>query len=571
MYRLGSAVCFIVWMALLTVSAAAGQDDQGGSERIEQAWRGISGALREGDLAKAEQSLPVLETLMAETGFESLESESMQLIALGGHALSLGDQAAAARLLAMAERLSPRSQRVLVHALPLVKGLYGGRRAFVSLLQAGGLVWRRPEQVLQLAAALIYPVLWAFTLGLYAAFTLYFICHVQDILRKAARFFPVSLRGFLTPLVVLAALVLPICFGPLWCLTAWAALFYLLMPGHRWIGLCTGLLLCLWAAAIPLRENLSSWLDQEGIRTMLNVSTGGFNKGDREQLARLVQQRPYDGVVHYAYGQLLKKHEQYAEAAVEFAQAEQLLGPQPYTLAERGLLAFLAGRDGEADQLMHQAEAQGLARPEFYLNYSKVKFERMEVNASNDYYEKARAGDPDLARFYRSRETLLGVRSVRSCPDIQLPLRVLLLSLVRHSHAAGDRAKETAAALLPGFAPFSLVVLGGVLISLFFLGGGKKESLRMRSYYHQYRPSKLILVLVRLAPGGSWIVGHKPILTFLSLSLSSLLLMPLVRWPAESRYLLNALEPFYTAYCALVVMIMAALVVLAYSRAEGEE
>ena len=564
------AICFIACMVWTALPASPSRAEESPRTQIESAWNLAQQMVQEQNLERAEATVKMLEGLMMLSGFESLEDCSLKLLLLGEQRLTAGDLNGASRLLNMAERLSPRSPKVLVSSLPLVRGLSGSGAALMQLMRAGGLFWHRPELVLRLGMSLLYPALWALTLSLYASFALYFIYHIQDILRKSARLFPVSLRGYLTPLAILSVLVVPILFGPLWCLTAWAALFYLLVPGRRWIGLCTGVLLCLWAAVIPLRENLSDWLESEGIETMLRNSAGVFSKADLGRMEQLAAARPDDGVVHFVYAQLLKKLEELPEAEQQMEQAETLLGAQPYTVAERGVLAFLAGKDEEAEKILADAERQGLHTAELYLNMSKVKFERMELPASTAYYEKARALDPEMTRFYKTREEAIGVRNVRSCAEIKLPLRMLLLSLARNTYTAERRARDAAKALLPGFDPRSLAMLGGALIVLFFVVSSSRDTIRQRSYYHNYRHSTMILWLVRVVPGGSWIIGRRPALTFVSLALSLLLVMPVVQWPAESRYILDSLQEFYGAYVALTLTVMVTLSLVSYRFVETD-
>ncbi len=537
------AILFILFVASGSLLA-----EDSVPERFQQISVDFRRALNAGSLQDLRQSAADLEALMVEAGFVSAEGLSGELLKAGMAAAQRGNTGYAEELLQIAERLSPSSPVILLRSVPLKKELRGSGAGLLQMLNGLQYVWGSPALMLHGLVNIIYPVMWALTFALYAAFALYFMYHIQDILRKSARLFPVSLRGLLVPVAVLAALCVPCFLGPLWCLAAWACLFCFLVPGRRWVGLCTGLLLLAWSGAITVRENLASWLQEPGVEAMLRVHSGVFDRHDKQLLAKLSADRPADGAAAYAYAQVLKRYEEYAEADRVFARAGELLGRQPYTKAERGLMAFLLGKDAEAERLMAEAEKDGLASASFFLNYSKVKFEAMEVQSSLDYYKKAREKDRERVELFKSRENRVGVRSVKSSADILLPTRFILFSSLKNA-PSGARSSRMASALLRGFTPGSLAILGGVLIGLFIITGLSAEAAaRARSYYREYEPSCLLLWLLRIVPGGAWIPAQKPALTFVSLTASFILLMPLLGFPAESNLLLAAVADFYWGY-----------------------
>jgi len=466
--------------------------------------------------------------------------------------------------------LSPYSSRVLVKSLPLVQVTSGTKAMLSQLGKAVKWIWYYPEILVNFLWGLIYPLLWALTLGLYTATSLYLLYNMRDVIASIARHFPTMIRGFVSPVLAVGVLCAPVVFGPIASVAVWGLVIFILLPERRWLGFLAGAVLLLWAGLIPVRENIGLWLADDGVQTMLRVSSGAHSRADREVLEALTNKRENDGVVYYTYGQLLRKYEEYDKSERMFERAEKLLGKQPWTVSQRGTIAFLKGEFERADRLFGKAQKMGYDSPEFLLNYSKIKFELMDTAASRELYKNANRKNSDLAGLLRKREKIVGIRGNSAIAEMQLPNRVIFQSALIPLTGVRPITSRITAALVKKSTPMQLGLMGLVLIVLFFLLPTNKPRKKIGSYYQQYTPSGVLLFFIHIIPGGSWVVRGRPVWTFIATSVCFLLLMPIVRWPHPDSAFLQALLPgLGSLYVMGVVLLMLGVSYVAYHTSEG--
>jgi tetratricopeptide (TPR) repeat protein len=514
------------------------------AERIKGEWRRVLQGIKNDDLREIHDACGRLEELRNLGGFTALDEYSLLLVEEGYRRLERAQLDGAAFFAKKALQLSPSSPSVALHSLGLVKGTgvapVGSQLVYI-LRQA----WSYPALVLSGVKTAIYPFLWAILFGLYISFVIYYAFHLKVILTGVARFIPTHLRGMLAPVATFALLAVPCLFGPLWCLACWSVLLLFASSEKRWLTFHTGVVLVLWGTLIPIRENLKLWLEDDGIASMLRVSEGSFSDLDKGRLEGLIRRRPSDPTVYFAYGQHLRRREDWGAADAAFARAEELLSAQPWTLAQRGLVAYLAGDLPKALEYYERAEREGLDSPEFLFNYSKARFDNLDTDVSRALHARAQEKAPVLVADLKKREEALGTRAVA---EIRLPSHILLRASLDPVAPLAGKLRERARTLMKGAQPFHMAGAGVLLLLLFFTLGERKKRVRFQTYYRTYLPSRILETFLRFIPGGAWTLTGQPTVTFLVLSLFFFLAFPLVGWPSESTALIDwlpGIRPWY--------------------------
>lgn len=520
---------------------------------IQNTWKQVVAASERGDLKTVNTLVIELQKLKLQADVAALDSYAMYMIERGNEALREEDRETAAFYARKTLQLSPNSPVVLAKSLPLVRQTNTSSTG----TQLGTIfreVWHHPNVALRVLKNIIYPALLAFTLGLLAATVLLFAFKIEHVLRGVARALPASIRGLLAPVIILFALVIPLLLGPLWALALWAFLIYFFMPQHRWLGFAAGTLLMLWGTVIPIRESLKGWLEHPGVQAMLDVASGVFSNSDRSRLEALAVERSNDGAVFYTLGQVLRRHGDYRQADEAFLRAEMLLGKQSWTIAERAAVAYLDGKLEKSDQLYQKAANAGQKGAAFWFNYSKAKFELMDTAKAQEFLNRAVQQNKDLTHSLEEREQLLGAQSRLAIAEIQLPFRFVLDSALHPTASIKRNCLLLARSLMPGSSPPQIAITGAVLLLFFFFARKRKTRTLPLSSYANLLPARLLKRLLVIVPGGAWIRAERPLWCFGILSFCALLLMPLLEWPVEAHFIVDAFPDFIPYYVCAVTL-----------------
>jgi tetratricopeptide (TPR) repeat protein len=528
---------------------------------LQQRWQEVVRAQHAGDLKRMNELLGEVNNLKIAYGFDALEGYSLYLLRLGEIELANKKIDDAEFYTRKAIQLSPRSPRVLLASLTLVDKT-GTGSSFANLWLALKSSLGHPMLVLGFVESVVYPFVWALTFALLLVMVMQFFLSMRDLLKEIAARLPPLLRGVLAPIVAFGFVVVPLWFGPLWCVAVWSAAILLFSGRGRWLGFIGGAVLVLWGSLIPLRETVSLWLSDKGVQTMLNVSLGYYSALDQIELEHLIKIRPEDGVAYYTYGQLLRRFGEYEHANKAFMRSEVLLGAQPWTKAQRGLLSFLQGNAEQADALFAEAERMGLHTAEFYYDYSKIKFEQMDTAESRKLLRKANERDSAVSEILRESEMQLGEAGGRMVAEIRLPLRKIFASAVLPLVNGRPVQDRIGALIMPGSSPFALVIIGSVLIVWFLLRHQTRTRTKFLNYYPQYAVSRLLIAGIKAIPAGGFVLANRPSWAFFSLALIIFMIMPIIAWPANNLFILEISREFdfvyLSVFCFAVLLIWSA-------------
>lgn len=524
--------------------------------QIESLWSRIRVEIQRNDRTVANDLLLELLALRRVSGLEGLDRHADFLIQVAVEKLESGAAEEGLFYVRKALALSPHSPNILLRALPW--GADGGAGSSFNLAaHAVSRTLRSPFLFLSLVKRCIYPCLIAMTIALFLAFVLVIGSNIMDILRTVARAAGPQMRGIVSPVAVLVIFVTPIAFGPLWTLFAWGAAIRLLLPKGRFLSIATALTLILWGVFIPLRERIADWVENPQVQTLALTNTATISTQERAELARNIVDWNDDQIVLFKYGQLLRHLGDYGASEVLFRKVEALIGTQPWTIAERGMLAFLSGRADVADTLMTEAQGLGLDSVEFLFNFSKVRFELTDTKSSRELFALAHRKLQSRAEELKEKEDLLGMFHPRAVADIELPVQhYIQAALVPHADGFG-RSQRVAATLMPGTDALSMTVIGVVLFLIYLAGGREPKRIKPAGYFAGYEPPGFLDFAVHLVPGGAMIVKQRPARGLALLALVLVLLAPLLEWPLPHSLfgeILPTLLPYYCCFFLLVYL-----------------
>lgn len=528
-------------------------------QKIKSTWQEIIDAEEYADMKTVSDSVDDLAKMMGDSGIVALEDYSNYLIIRGEIEASKGEIEVAKLYLSKALQLSPKSPRILVRSVPLVKATNG--RAMDQLKKAASNLWSAPEIVFAIIKSSFYPILWALSFGLYLTVLLFLLSEMPAILRAVAASLPAAMRGFTAPIGVLFILAIPCLTGPIPALMAWSIVVYLFIPKRRWIGWLVGLLLISWGVVIPLRENLNVWLQNTGVQTVLRVISGVSSQLDLGRIKSLADERPDDGAVRYILAQKMRIHGDLEGARNAFSKAEELWPNEGYTRAQLGAISLEQGKIEEAIAYFEEAQSMGLESAEFYFNYSKAKNEKIDIVGSEQMLKQAFAIDRHAAELLVKREESergLGTARVRVIGDVPLPPWLIFKSAFSATPESKRIAAERAGHLLLAskISPFLVVVCGVVIIALSFMLRPPKQREHGSAFYRGYQKSGALKLVLRIVPGGGWVLGGVPLVAFVAISLSVLMLLPIIGWPPECAALFDIapeLRQLYLVFAAVIV------------------
>ncbi len=533
-------------------------------KRLEVTWAATLATLPTASLSEIHERLQEIGRLQQLAGVVGLDGYSITLIKEAHNRLARKDVDAARYLTRRALDISPQSPRVHFDALAI-----GGSLGIASPWSLGlsglALLPRDPALMAKVIVHTLYPAAWALTLGLYVAFVIFCFFWLVELLRSVAHLFPVNLRGIAAPIGTVFILAVPIFLGPIVCLFVWGLFVWSLDRRRVWPCLLTGIILCMWGIVIPVRERLVLWLDEPGTQALLAYSSGVVSGADRYQLEKFAQTQRTNGLAWFAYGQLLRRYGDYQGALKALDAAAQQLKGSALVAAERAVSLSLLGDYPSARKELAAAEEAGLSSVEFYFNYSKVAADDIDTAVGRDYLTKAARADGVVLAELKKREDAVGSKQPSTYAEVRIPVGQLLDAMWEQRFLP-DTTKSRA--LLPGCPSFVLCAVGITLCLLPLLPFKRGARRRLSPYYAEYAPSRLILAIMRLLPGGPWAMRGRGFYAFAASALIAFLVMPLLGWPAESRWLSELYPTWVTPYSALTAIVTIGVVVIGSAWAE---
>ncbi len=537
--------------------AFATDDAAACAAKIKSRWTDVEKAVRSKDSPAISELLDELNLLRLRSGFINLKEYSLDLIRFGQAALAAGDTVQAGFFYRKAIELSPTSIDVRMRGL-----LLGSKTRSASmpreLWTVIKLLPQSPASVGWLIAHCTYPIIVSLMLGAYLTLALIFSIHIPFLSRDVDRAFAFLPGRIVKSVCLLAVLLVPCFLGPLWCLTLWATAIVILLPQLKRLAACIMAFVIATALAVPIRENVALWLENDGVQALLSSVASELEPGQVNLVEAFAKWMPQAPEVQYIYAQTLKNHGQLDEAekvlnAVSPQMNQELAA---YADAQRGSIEYLRGNLEKADQYF---AAANLSSGAFLYSFARIKFDLLDPAAGRLLFEKARAADSDLVARLEEREENIGAQYSASLAEIDLPLlSVLKVFLSPHPYLV-ERTDAVMRIVMPGSTPFTTVLVGaGVMLLLLLFGKTPRRGRWLPPSVRTLMTSP-VGALIHAIPGGSWVAAGRSLIAAIVTSLVVLLGAPLVVWSKDSVLLYQIFPGFYAIHvtawmlCLLVV------------------
>lgn len=521
------------------------------ASEVTAAWGDLKDAIAASDYRVFAKSVEDIVRLRDEAGYESLEEYSGYLLQQSEEQSQKGQADQASSLRAAALRLSPNSAYVLLKALPQVSivNLPG------ALLKICGGLFGDPFLVFYFLDNFSYPVLWALTIAVYLSFIAFFASRSHEWIAIVARGLPSFARGIFGPPLALALIVVPMSLPPLWCLFIWSLYCFVIPLNRSWPAFLAGATIALWAAIVPLKETANYWLKDEGFIAVLRVLALGHGDTDEPAIGTFLQQRPNYAPAWYALGEVARRNARFDVASRAFDRARGLLPGDSAAIASKAMVQYLAGDSEGAKTLVEEAEAKGLSSATFFHNASLVYFDLGDTVNSKKYVERGRKEDRATMEKYSKREDKFGAKSPGAVGSVRLSF-MSVISSMKYATAPTDKAENARVdALMKAsfMEPPIMALLGSVLIVMFLLRGAGRARTKF-AYYLNYEHPQYLQSIIRVLPGGAWVLQGRFAPSVAASAMILLLALPLVGWPEGFNMTKVLSETWYGIYFGMVCL-----------------
>jgi hypothetical protein len=555
-----SLIIFCIFQSLLCL----GQARADLKADIESKWQEIDSKLKNKDIPSANESLNDLENIKIKAGISELPEISSLLLAFSENYWAAGDKETAKFLSRKSVEFSPQSTNFLIEAMPclIAFGVKSHGQVLVEIIKSA---LTRYDIMAQIGVSLIYPILWSLTFSALLCASMLFFIDIHLLLTNLKKLLPKRIGVYAASPLLAAFLILPLLGGPISTLILYAPIIYLLLPRARLLSAAAGVIIIFWAALIPIRENMYSWVNNPGIQTMLRVSSGIFHPDDSKMLAELLESRPRDVAFMFAYSKSLKREGNLDLAEKIIINLQKNSGSRMEYDAELGSIEFLKSQNEKADSIYKELEKKNKSDAAFLFNYSKIRFDLMDTEQSRSLYEQANKTDPVLINNLRQREEQFGIRNISSLAEFYLPLSYLLKS----SLIPNENSREIAGRIADGIFPFlglqKLSICGLILLLILLFVSGKKKPRRQGRAPKEYKPVIVAPRVISAFPGGGMIANQHVLKAAFFMTFWVFITLPLLNWPADFSGLLLKLTGFEIYYLYGYCFLIAALSYIGFS------
>lgn len=524
--------------------------------QLSEKWKQVESSIKSKNLKETNSNLNDLEILKLRVGYTEVLPYSQKLMQLSENALASGEKENSKYLARKSLELSSQSPELLLtYSAHLVDiGLFTHFQIFAETMKVG---LQRYDFLMGLMLKLIYPVLWSLTFAAIFCSVLLFISHSHIILQNAKRIVPKQGWAISVPLVLSLIMIAPLFGGPIWAMISFIFAIYIFLPRQRVFAACLSIVLVLWAVLVPLRENMYSWIEEPGVRSMLRVYSGVFNSSDLRDLTVLSESRPQDQMLKFLLAKIQRRHGQYEEAARTLQPLRKNSALNPIIDSEVGLIKYLEGDAAKADALYKDLSDKNEGNAKFLYNYSKIRFELLDTEHSRTLFDEANKIDKNLIAGLRDKEDRLGLKNPNTFAEQFLPLEYLFKSATMPEVATKARSDKKAADLIPLITLQEFGMLGTVLLILFLFVSDKRYHAKSTARKEgEYKPVHAINRMISILPTGNSILSGNVNRAFFLASFIALMTMPFMKWPVEFETILGrlaGLELYYVyAYCFLI-------------------
>jgi hypothetical protein len=223
------------------------------------------------------------------------------------------------------------------------------------------------------------------------------------------------------------------------------------------------------------------------------------------------------------------------------------------------------GDEDSAKKDLQSALQKGNESVELLYNYSRISADSLDTAGSREYLLQARSLAPDIVSALQAREEKLGAHHPAGYANVRIPFSNLLSTLWDDQYAP---KAYLSSALLFGQSPFFAIWCGLAFLLLSVISVGAKGKRRLSPYFAGYQPSRMVLYLMRILPGGHWAMRQNPTVAAILFSVGAFFSLPLLGWPSDARWLMVLFPGWAPAYFTVVGSVTLVVVVIGFISSE---
>ena len=556
--RISISAFMAIFLAVSFIAAEEPSNVEKIRKEIQTEWSQLENFIKENDYTGVNESFNQLQQLKIQSGINEFVDYSEKLFAYSELLLSKGDKENSKYFARKALELSPESPWLIINNSGLLvrSGIYNHLTVFGNLIK---IAVRRMDFILFFLIKLIYPVLWSLTLSALLCCLLYFVTKTKDISEAVTNKIRFLKSKIISSIFILATLLVPLYAGPVWALIAYSIFIYVFSPRQKKFAALMSILVILWTSAIPIRENLNTWISSEAVKSYLRIYSGVYSADDLAMISKYIDNNPQDYMAYFTYAKLLRREGKLELSEKIFNQLRTDIKDKFSLDFEIGIINFLLGDYAKADLIFQDLNKEAPQNAEMLFNFSKIKFQQLDTEESRRLFDLSYKIKPALAEKLKEQENLLGILSPLSLAENNLSVSYLARAMFVPVKEIQPMIDKISAILFYGFKIKEISYIGFSLLTAYLFVGMKKKSKEKK---RGAVTMSLLFRVVRILPGGSSIIREKMTSGFLLIAMLVLLTMPLLNWPGDlSNWLIkfSGLELYYTYfYCFFIAAVCCA-------------
>ncbi|MCB0320776.1 MAG: hypothetical protein KDD60_07590, partial [Bdellovibrionales bacterium] len=237
--------------------------------------------------------------------------------------------------------------------------------------------------------------------------------------------------------------------------------------------------------------------------------------------------RPNDPLLLASLSVLFRQYGDYGAAKKVLALLEGRFGEVGWLLRERGTIEYLLGESAAAEDLLDRARESGASSPELLFMLSKVKFDLLKTEESQEVFSEARESDPARVNELERLEQLYGEKNELGLPKSIFPAQLYFDSAIEPLPQAWEQQSRRSQLLLRGMGAPQIASMGVVLMLMFLISPWLFSADR-EVYYLKNRDG---VRFVSLLPGGLLVAAGRPIISWFFTTFFAVTLFVVFGWP----------------------------------------
>jgi tetratricopeptide (TPR) repeat protein len=499
-------------------ASTATRDPKVSQAQFEDTYNQAKTYIDQDEYAQASAKLEIIREQAKKVGYINMPDFSISLLELANIKHKQNKPQEAAFLVRWAASLSPNDGRVNIVAATYYNQV-GWKQAGEYLLSGIKYFTNHPSSVVAMALNIALLLLVSFTFSLFISCIIIFIANLNEIYNALSKSFSLTSRGFLTPIILLAILILPMLGGIIISLACWSLALSLFYPRCRLFGVFAGVLIISWGQISNTYQTVAHNTNAIKTKVYEQVANKSYSTESEQFLLNQTEINPSDGIAHFSLGRHMLQSEQLDKALTAFnnsyqiAKQEQNKSLLSASLVNISYIHYLRENYELAKIKLLEAEKITPSSFEVLYNLSQVHLVLLEPVTHKAYYARVKKEHAsklqELEQLQRETGAAYWKVAIAKMPWYSLyPSFVSSIDYSSHSTFRGEALMSS----LMLYGTSKLIFFTGLGVLLFgfycmFYSNTVDSSTSTFSGTNQDKRSRIWKIL----PAGGQIVGHNPL------------------------------------------------------------